>query len=285
MAITIRINTATCIHCNKCVQICPAEIFTQDIVSKEITAHNTENCIACGHCACACPSSSVVHSLFPTETIHAFNRTDLPTPEQVLLLCQARRSNRTFTKKPIATEHLTTILEAAHRAPTARNLQQVAFTLITDPEKLRAVTQFTIETFTAVTRKLNHPLLKPLLKLLMPDAYSYLPVFERMDTEFRQGLDPILHNATALILIHTPKKNQFGSIDANLAYQNGSLMAESLNISQLYTGFVYVATRRRKQALEKLLGIHGEIQAGMALGVPAFLLTNYLDKKPIQVSR
>lgn len=96
----------------------------------------------------------------------------------------------------------------------------------------------------------------------------------------------ILRNATALILIHTPGNSRFGCQDANLAYQNGSLMAESLGVSQFYTGFVCSAIHQDKQGkLAKILGIQGKIHAGMALGMPAFEFPNYIDKKDIEVNR
>lgn len=126
---------------------------------------------------------------------------------------------------------------AAHRAPTASNLQQVAFTLVTDPDTLRRITAFTVETFASVVRKLENPLLKPLLKVFVGGAYRYLPNFHRLIGEYGEGRDLILRGATAVLLIHTPDGSRFGCQDSNLAYQNASLMAESLGVSQFYTGF------------------------------------------------
>ena len=202
-----------------------------------------------------------------------------------MLLCKSRRSNRAFSTKPIPTEALDQILEAAHRAPTASNQQQVSFTLITDPEKLRLVTDFTIGVFGSISKKLSNPFLKPLLKRIMPEAYRYLPAFDRLIHAQEKGDDLILRKATAVLLIHTPKTNRFGSEDSNLAYQNGSLMAECLGISQFYTGFVCSATKQEKHdTLAKKLGIDGTIHAGMALGMPAFRYPNYIDKKDIVVT-
>ena len=89
---------------------------------------------------------------------------------------------------------------------------------------------------------------------------------------------------TCVIFIHTPQSSRFGDADANLAYENGSLMAESLGISQLYTGFVCTAIKQRKGVLEKMLGLSPdrEIKAGMGLGMPEFRYPNYIDKKELQ---
>ena len=103
---------------------------------------------------------------------------------------------------------------------------------------------------------------------------------------FGKGNDLILREAKTLLLIHTPYANRFGAADANLAYQNGSLMAESLGVSQIYTGFVLSALAQDKKCkFLKSIGIQGKVHAGMALGMPLFLYPNYIDKKPIAVNR
>lgn len=113
----------------------------------------------------------------------------------------------------------------------------------------------------------------------------YLPLFKKMQERFKQGDDKILRGATAVILIHTPTWNRFGAEDSNLAYQNGSLMAESLGIGQFYGGFVLTAVRQRKGEMEKMLGIDGKICAVMALGVPKFRYANYIDRIDIMCNK
>ena len=274
------------IRCGKCVRVCPSKIFTQPASGGEIGLQGIGSCIVCGHCVAVCPTGSVEHGDFPPQKVHPVDRELLPSPEQVMLLCKARRSNRAFTAKPVPEETLDRILEAAHRAPTASNLQRVAFTLVTDPEKLHAISAFTVGVFASILRKLENPLLKPVLKRIAPQLYGYVPHFKRLISEFDKGNDLILRGATAVILIHTPSESRFGCQDANLAYQNGSLMAESLGVAQFYTGFVCSAVEQdRNRRLAKMLGISGKIRAGMALGIPAFRYPNYIDRKDINVTK
>ncbi len=285
MEMELNIDTQRCIRCGRCARVCPSKIFVQPAEGENIRMERKESCIVCGHCVAACPVGAVVHSEFPAGKVHRIDRTQLPTPEQVMLLCKARRSNRAFTSEPVPLQALDLILEAAHRAPTASNLQQVEFTLVTDPDKLRRVSRFTIDTFASVVRKLENPLLRPLLGRLLPDVYRYLPNFHRLIDEYARGNDLILRGATALVLIHTPASSRFGCQDANLAYQNASLMAESLGVSQFYTGFVCSAAGQDKKGkLNALFGIRGKIHAGMALGMPRFHYPNYIDKKPLKVT-
>ena len=276
----------SCIKCGRCVKVCPSGIFEMEDAdgNKCLKTVDIQRCIACGHCSAACPVGAVDHTLFPTEKIHRIDYSNMPSPEQVMLLCKARRTNRAFSKEPVAKEHIDMILEAAHRAPTASNMQNVEYVVVSSPEKLRQIQEFVIDVFGSLVKKLENPLLKPLLKRIVGPVYRYVPIFEKMKEEYAKGNDRILRGATCVIFIHTPKNSRFGDADANLAYENGSLMAESLGISQLYTGFVCTAIKQRKGVLEKMLGLSPdrEIKAGMGLGMPEFRYPNYIDKKELQ---
>lgn len=157
MNVQINIDTASCIRCGKCVKVCPAWIMTQAKPGDPIGLRNIDSCIVCGHCAAVCPTGSVRHSSFPPDKIHPIDRNGLPSPEQVLLLCKARRSNRALSDRPVPQEAIDRILEAAHRAPTASNRQEVSFTVITDPAILDKIIRFTLDTFAGIARKLGKP--------------------------------------------------------------------------------------------------------------------------------
>lgn len=282
----IAVDASRCIRCGRCVQVCPAQIFEQED-GGGIAVRNPESCIVCGHCAAACPSGAVRHAEFPSEKVHPVDRRSLPAAEQVLALCRARRSNRALTAEPVPEEALSQILEAAHCAPTASNKQQVAFTVVTDPAALRRISEFTLGVFDRIRARLTHPLIRPWLRRLKPEFYRYLPAFERLRREYDAGRDRILRGATAAVFIHLPRENRFGAEDANLAYQNASLMAEALGVSQIYMGFVLTAVRQdRSGALNRLLEIGDRrICAVMALGMPQFRYPNRIDRKELQVDR
>lgn len=286
MKISIEVDKPTCICCAKCVKACPVDIFVQETKKGPISFQYKDFCISCGHCVAVCPTNSVEHSMFPSGTVHKLDRTHLPTPDQVMLLLKSRRSNRVLTDKSIPEEMLNQVLEAAHRAPTSSNSQLVEFTLVTDPQKVHRVIELTVNTFQGMLKKLTNPLLKPIVKMTMPHLLKYIPVVQKMKADFDAGKDPILRGSTALLLIHTSKKDMFGCANSNLAYQNASIMAESLGLSQIYTGYVCIAIKEDKsKAIAKELGITGVIHAGMALAIPESKFPNYIDKNEIKVNR
>ncbi len=283
---TLDIEQSSCIRCGRCVKVCPDRIFVLPDTKGEVKIVHPEECISCGHCVSVCPTDSVKHSEFPAEKIHPIDYQKIPMPEQVMLLLKARRSNRTITRKPVPVEMLDAIVEAAHMAPTASNSQNVSYTLITDPDKLRQVSEYTIRVFDGILKKLENPILKPLLKRLFADIYKSIPALKNLKIEHEAGKDPILRNATALLFIHTPGSYRFGCEDANLSYQNASIMAQALGVSQIYMGFVLSAIKQdRKKQLADMLGIEGRIHAIMALGMPAFLYPNYPDRKELRIRR
>lgn len=284
--IQLSIDQKTCIRCGKCVRICPATIFIQREDNKEVTPERIASCIKCGHCVGVCPTSSVLHSSFPQSKVHTIQKELLPTPEQTMMLIKSRRSNRAISSKPIPMEYLDQIIEAAHRAPTASNLQQVSFTLITDPEKIQKIIDLTFTIFGEFVQRLENVFMKPILKRVVPQAYQALPYIHHLTKEYKKGEDPIFRGAKTLLLIHTPKESRFGCQDANLAYQNGSLMAESLGVTQIYTGFLCTVLQQdKKNRIPLYLGIEGVIHAGMALAMPSFRFEKYIDKQEVKIKR
>lgn len=282
MVININDN---CINCNKCVAICPSSIFKiSQKKPKKTQVVNPQSCILCGHCVSVCPQDAIKHSEFPADKIHKFSYEEYPSPKQMMTLIRGRRSNRAFSSKPVSQKDLDLICEAAYRAPTASNSQMKGITVITKPEDIQKVIKITIDTFSKILKSLENPAVKFILKPFMKGSYAQLIKLHRLIKSYENGEDKVLRGATSLILFHAPASVGFGRDDANLAYQNASLMAESLGIAHFYTGFVIEGTRLNKKALKNALGIQGNIYAGMALGQPKFRYHSYTDRKPASIN-
>ncbi len=273
----INIDTELCIRCGKCQRVCPA--FIPDIRRKGLPVlRNTDDCIGCGHCVDVCPSGAFLHSDFPKENVRTVQGSLMPSPESLMELIRSRRSNRTITSTPVPENYLDMIMEAARYAPTAENSRQVCLSLVTDDARLQAVEASVIRLFMRLARVMLFPPIKMIMKPFLRDLYDRVPALMEMNEQFSNGHRPSICDATALLVISAPKGYDFGFQDCNLAYQNASLMAESLGVSQIYMGFVQTAmfmmgTRRAA----RILGIPKGHKAFaiMGLGMPAFKYTRY----------
>ena len=276
----ISINNDTCIRCGKCQRVCPAfiPVIEQDAVP---SLRHPEVCIGCGHCVDVCPTGAYVHTDFPADSIHDINRNILPEPESLMELIRSRRSNRTIIATPIPQRSLDMIQEAARYAPTAQNSRQVHIHLITDNEALLKVETATINYFMSLARFMLLPPVKAIMRPFLRKLYDEVPALMAMNEQFKKGQRPCICNCTALLILSAPKGYSFGAQDCNLAYQNSSLMAESLGVSQIYMGFVQTAMFMMgcKRAA-KVLGIPKGHKAFaiMGLGIPAFKYAKYTTR-------
>ena len=197
-------------------------------------------------------------------------------------MLKARRSNRAFTARPVPQESLKRIIEAAYAAPTAQNTRNIQVVAVTDPELLERISALTVDTFAHAVKPLENPLLKCLLHKKMAQVYAMIPKLKAMHRKFHEGKgDPVLHRAKAVLFFCAPPQSRYGCADSNLAYQNASLMAESLGVAQFYTGFVLSGMKQdRKDRIHKMLHLTNvKIFAGMALGMPEFRFERYTDRE------
>lgn len=267
-----------CIKCGRCVSICPQHILQQVDKQSDVTVEHASTCIGCGHCVAICPTDSVQHSLFPTETVHPIKKDILPSPDTLMELLRARRSNRSFCEKPVPMEFIDKILEAANLAPTASNSQALQYTLVTNSEAVTGIWNNTIAVIDSLIAQLDK-------SDTNPQNQQQIRYMSRLTNAHKNGEDLILRDATAVLFVHSDNA-PFRATDANLAYQNASLMAETLGVAQFYTGFVCRFSSLDKEGIiRKALGIEGVIHAGMALGMPTYTFKKYIDKKPQIVSR
>lgn len=261
-----------CIRCGQCVSVCPAHILGQEAPKADITVQNLQTCIECGHCVAICPTDSVTHSTFPADKVHPVQNSLIPSPDAVMEILRKRRSNRSFSNKEVPVELLDRILEAAHVAPTGGNRQTLQYTLVTNPQVIQDVTTNTMKVINKLIEELGES-----------GDKIQLNYMRRLSLAYSKGMDLIMRGAKALIFIHSTANCPS---DANIAYQNASIMAESLNVGHFYTGYVCIfSALDRDGIIRKALGIEGNIYAGMALGMPKYTFKKYIDRKPMIVNR
>jgi nitroreductase/NAD-dependent dihydropyrimidine dehydrogenase PreA subunit len=228
----ITIDAQKCARDGLCVQACPVNLIRMDggAVPEEIGGA-ADRCIRCGHCVAVCPANALDNALTPAKDYRPVPG-DRPDAEAMENLLVSRRSARAFRNKPIAREQLERLLEAARRAPTASNAQQLSWTMIRDPQRLDRVRELSIEWMSG-----------------NPARSHYVEAA-------RQGRDVILRNATALAVVHGPADYLWTAIDGTIALTYMELLAATMGLGTCWAGLVTAASA----AIPDLLP---------ALGVPA----------------
>ncbi len=157
-------------------------------------------------------------------------------------IIKARRSIRAYQDKALPKKVVQDILEAAKYAPTARNMQELEYKVITGKTLINKLT----EGLTAVLQKEGFPLKGP------PGA--------RPD---------FFYGAPLLIIIAAPKDNTWASADAGLAVQNIMLYAASVDLGSCFIGMAKLI--EHDKALLKMIHIADNmtIVAAVICGYPA----------------
>ena len=162
--------------------------------------------------------------------------------KNLMEIIKARRSIRAYQDKPLPENIIKDILEAAKHAPTARNLQELEYKVITGKTLINKLT----EGIAAAMQKEGMPLKGP------------------------PGARPNFFYGTPLLIIITaPKDNMFALSDAALAVQNVMLYATSIDLGSCFIGMAKLIERDKN--LLKMIHIadNMSIVAAVICGYPA----------------
>jgi len=138
--------------------------------------------------------------------------------ESIMDIIKKRKSIRVYKEKPMPKEVISSILEAARYAPTARNMQELEYKVIT-----------------------NKPLMAKLSEGIMAAVQK-----EGLPLKGPPGARPdFFHGAPILVLITAPKDNHWASTDAALAVQNIMLYATSVGLGSCFIGMAQLINNDR----------------------------------------
>ena len=157
-------------------------------------------------------------------------------------IIKQRKSIRAYKDKALPKDVVNAILEAGKYAPTARNLQQLEYKVITNK---------------ALINKLSEGIAAALQK-------------EGMPLKGPPGAKPnFFHGAPLLIIITAPKDNMFAASDAALAVQNIMLYATSIDLGSCFIGMARLIEKDKN--LLKMIHIADNmtIVAAVICGYPA----------------
>lgn len=251
----IEIDGDRCIVCSKCIGDCPSSYLFLE--NDEI--HTSEKgCMECGHCYAICPQGAIAMTNYdsPDEEVVLMSEID---PETLLNAIKSRRTIRQFKPDPVEDEKIEKILEAGRYSPTGANRQTVSYTIL--GSRQREAEEICLSLF----RK---------GKKLGSAFASFLKRIEIDDDFFFKG--------APLVIVVASKS----TVDGGLASAYMEIMAESLGLGVLYSGF-FVACSKMSRKLKKLLDLEKgyDVVTCMVIGYPDVKYKRIAPRKDLKVKK
>lgn len=279
--VRIEIIAEKCTECTACVFSCPERILQQSGSEGVPVVFHEDMCIACGHCVAICPQGAIVHSLIPAGKLSPVSAEILPAAASLMEVLKKRRTYRAFLNKDVEREKIERVIEAAQTAPSAHNTQSTEYIVVTGKDLLTEMLSATVKYYVNLLKRMGSPLARFFLgRFGSPDFRNAVRDMEEVVEFYRNGRDVIIYDVPCLIILHAKKSFRFPGINAQLALQNASLMAEALGLGSFIAGYAFVACKRDKK-ISTLVGIPRghKVHGILGLGYPRFSFTQKIGRK------
>ena len=248
----IAVNKEKCIGCGLCVKDCPSTYLH---IEDGVAQTSTGGCLECGHCYAICPQGAITMTNYDCTEEAVVPMTEI-SADTLLAAMKSRRTVRQFTDQAVEPEKVEKILEAGRYSPTGGNSQNVMYTIL--GSKQAEAEEICVELFRKGTSLPSH--------------------FKAFSERFNITDDFFFKGAPLVILVSSRS-----SVDAGLASSYMELMAESLGLGVLYSGFFVMCTRFSRK-LHKLINLpkgHKAVTC-MVIGYPAVKYHRIVPRKPLQ---
>lgn len=261
------INQDKCQKDGLCAAVCPRGIIHIETGSTfpMPTEEAEELCIGCGHCSAVCPHQALhLHSIGSVDAT-PFDQSKLPSTDQLTQLIRGRRSIRTYKNKAVSRETIAEIISLARYAPTARNSQMLHWMVIDSEKILTALKHQTKDWMQNAVDSGDS------------SAISY--GFDKVLQAFAEGVDPILRDATGLVILHAPSAYPLGIIDSTIATTTFELIAAARGIGTCWAGYFMMAAKAWAPLRQELqLPENHQLTTALMVGHPKFKYTTLPER-------
>jgi nitroreductase len=180
-------------------------------------------------------------------SFYSLNLVKLMISNAVIEAIKSRRSIRSFEEKTIPESTIQTLLEAATYAPTAINAQPWKFTIITDKDFMKNLSNMA----------------KPALGRMLPDTGDEMTI--SLKKRLTSPETNLFYNA---LFVVAGAKSHYSATDCSLAAQNMMLAAYSLGIGSCFIGSMMAIASDPKVKTELGVPEDHDIYAAMVFGYP-----------------
>ena len=253
---SIMINEEKCIGCSLCVDDCPNACLHLENGKAHISSKAF--CIECGHCYAVCPQGAIRMTNYKYKDEPVVPMTELDS-DTLLSAMRSRRTIRHFTAQAVEDDKIRKILEAGRYSPTGGNSQNVSYTILGSRQ---AEAEAICVGIFRKGQKLGAPLLDFLKQINITDNFFF--------------------KGAPLVIVVSGKND----VDAALASSYMEIMAESLGLGVLYSGF-FKACAGFSGKLRKLLALPKgqKVVTCMVIGYPAVKYQRIVPRKKLKARR
>lgn len=250
----ILIDNEKCLGCCLCINDCPAGVLYLD---NNKAAVRSNGCIECGHCFAVCPACAVSMNGYNITECDIIGSMTAFDSEELLLAMKSRRTVRHFKSDPVEKEKLDMILEAGRYSPTAANSQSVAYTVL--GSRQRKIEDECVKLFRGGT-KLASPFSQVVKNVKIDDNFFF--------------------KGAPLVIVVSGRDD----VNAGLASSYMELMAESMGLGVLYSGFFVICSKLSPKIKSMLSLPKGyKVVSCMIIGYPNVEYKRIAPRKPLKV--
>ncbi|HMF30319.1 MAG TPA: nitroreductase family protein [Candidatus Lokiarchaeia archaeon] len=253
------IDDEKCIACKACVDECRRFVM-DETQTKVLYSDPDKTCSDCAHCIAICPENAILHDDYDDSMIEIDSiPVDLRTiPYDTLFnVMRTHRSIRRYTPEPVPRSVLEKVLNAMRCAPTAGNMRNERYTVISNQEALQ---------------NLSAGVIDELMKNPMTRA-TYEKSFARLKPMFKSA---VFFDAPHVIIASSQFDIGVEDTNIGICITYGRFAAESLGLGTCWNGWTQMALQTSKE-LRKIAGVHGVRFGVFSIGYPAI---NYLRTAP-----
>jgi nitroreductase len=283
----VNIDQDKCNGCGICAKAC-VRCFTE--LEGVITAQADElNCNLCGHCVALCSPEAISHSQMDRNNFPEVKPALSCDLDEFIRFVRQRRSVRSFRNKEVPREDLEKLVEMCRYTPTGSNLQKVQVKVITHKEKIKRLSDLTVDFFLDRIGQVEDQVEKLTAekKEVPPDLqnlYTFLNRYRILGTARDMGRDPILYQAPAVMLFHSPPSPSTPKEDCIIAAQTVVLAAMTAGLGTCYIGLLKIAAENAPAVQEAMALPPGNtVHAILIIGYPRLKFFKAVDRKPMVV--